>query len=164
MVCIHLYTNSTHKVYIIFYVCLPKVHYTNFVITLYISIFLDARWLCIAHWCKNRLGWWVMELNSTFNDIPFTSLWSVLLVEETGVTGEDHRPAASHWQFLSHNVVSSTPRHDRNLNSPLALIPQVAMNPPTIRPQPHRSPNLKRNHMYNNPMYNNLISVLYYYY
>ena len=45
---------------------------------------------------KNRLGLWVMVFNSTFNDIPFTSLWSVLLVEETEVTGEDHRPDASH--------------------------------------------------------------------
>jgi hypothetical protein len=32
-------------------------------------------------------------------------------VEETGVPGENHRPAASHCQTLSHNVVSSTPRH-----------------------------------------------------
>jgi hypothetical protein len=32
----------------------------------------------------------------------------VLLVEETGVSGEKHSPAASHWQTLSHNVVSST--------------------------------------------------------
>jgi hypothetical protein len=35
---------------------------------------------------------------------------SQLLVEETGVLGENHRPAASHWQTLSHNVVSSSPR------------------------------------------------------
>jgi hypothetical protein len=25
-------------------------------------------------------------------------------------TGENHRPVASHWQTLSHNVVLSTPR------------------------------------------------------
>jgi hypothetical protein len=38
-------------------------------------------------------------------------LWrSVLLVEETRVPGENHQPVASHWQTLSHNVVSSTPR------------------------------------------------------
>jgi hypothetical protein len=30
-------------------------------------------------------------------------------VEETGVPGENHRPVASHWKTLSHNVVSSTP-------------------------------------------------------
>jgi hypothetical protein len=35
---------------------------------------------------------------------------SVLLVEETGVSGENHRPAASDWQTLSHHGVSSTPR------------------------------------------------------
>jgi hypothetical protein len=32
-------------------------------------------------------------------------------------TGENRRPTASHWQTLSHNVVSSTPRHERNSNS-----------------------------------------------
>ena len=40
----------------------------------------------------------------------FISWRSVLLVEETGVPGKNHRSAASHWQTLSHNVVSSTPR------------------------------------------------------
>jgi hypothetical protein len=33
------------------------------------------------------------------------------LVEETGVPGESHRPAASYWQTVSHNVVSNIPRH-----------------------------------------------------
>ena len=36
---------------------------------------------------------------------------SVLLMEETGVPSETHRPAPSRGQTLSHNVVSSTPRH-----------------------------------------------------
>jgi len=39
--------------------------------------------------------------------------------EETGVPGENHRPVASHWQTLSHNVVSSTPSHERGSNSQL---------------------------------------------
>jgi hypothetical protein len=47
-------------------------------------------------------------------DAPFNHI-SVLLVEETGVSGENRRPAASHWQTLSHNV-SSTPRHERDTN------------------------------------------------
>ena len=34
--------------------------------------------------------------------------------EETGVSRENHRPAACHGQTLSHNVVSSTPWH-RNI-------------------------------------------------
>jgi hypothetical protein len=34
--------------------------------------------------------------------------WSVLLVEETGVPGENHRPVANYGQTLSHNVISSS--------------------------------------------------------
>ena len=51
-----------------------------------------------------------MVLNATFNNISAISWWSVLLVEETRVPGENHRPAVSYGQILSHNVVSSTPR------------------------------------------------------
>ena len=39
----------------------------------------------------------------------FIFWWPVLSVEETEVPGENHRSAASHWQTLSHNVVSKTP-------------------------------------------------------
>jgi len=35
-------------------------------------------------------------LHATFNDISVISLRSILLVEETGVLGENHRSAASH--------------------------------------------------------------------
>ena len=38
----------------------------------------------------------VMVFNATFNNISLISWWSVLLVEETGVPRENHRPAASH--------------------------------------------------------------------
>ena len=50
-----------------------------------------------------------MVFIATFNNISVVSWRSVLLVDETRVPGENHRPAASHWQTLSHNVVSSTP-------------------------------------------------------
>jgi len=33
-------------------------------------------------------------------------------MKETGVPGENHRPVASHWQTLSHNVVWSATRHE----------------------------------------------------
>jgi hypothetical protein len=52
-----------------------------------------------------------MVFNAPFNNIS-SILWQwVLLVEETIVPGENHLhvPAASHWQTLSHNVLSSTP-------------------------------------------------------
>jgi len=57
--------------------------------------------------------------NVTFNNISIISWRSVLLVEETGVSRENHRPVASHWQTLSHYVVSSTPHHERGSNSQL---------------------------------------------
>jgi hypothetical protein len=34
-----------------------------------------------------------------------------------GWLGENHRSAASHWQALSHNVVSSKPGHERDLRT-----------------------------------------------
>jgi len=43
-----------------------------------------------------------MVFNVTFNNILVT-LW-----QETGAPVENHRPAASNWQTLSHIVVSST--------------------------------------------------------
>jgi hypothetical protein len=60
-----------------------------------------------------------MVFNATFNNMSVISWWSVLLVEETGVPRENHRPVASHRQTLSHNVVSNTPRHERGSNSQL---------------------------------------------
>jgi hypothetical protein len=42
------------------------------------------------------LGIRVMVFDATFNNISVISWLSVLLVEETGVPGENHRPAASH--------------------------------------------------------------------
>jgi hypothetical protein len=47
----------------------------------------------------------LMVYNVTFNNISVISWRSVLLVEETGVPGENHQPVASYCQTLSHNVV-----------------------------------------------------------
>jgi len=55
-----------------------------------------------------------MVFNATFNNISVILWRSVLLVEETGVHGENHR------QTSSHNVVSSAPRHERGTNSLLS--------------------------------------------
>ena len=64
----------------------------------------------------------VMVFNATFNNISVILWWSVLLVEETGVRGEKHWSPASHWQTLSHHVVSSTPLHEQDMNSALVVI------------------------------------------
>jgi len=49
--------------------------------------------------------------NATLNNFSVISWRLVLLVEETGVPSENHRPVASHWHTLSHDGVpiSSTP-------------------------------------------------------
>jgi hypothetical protein len=39
---------------------------------------------------------WLMVFNTTFNNISAISWRSVLLVEEIGGPGENHRPVASH--------------------------------------------------------------------
>jgi hypothetical protein len=49
-----------------------------------------------------------MVFNATFNNVSVISWRSVLLVEETGGPGENHRSVASHWQTLSYNVVHLT--------------------------------------------------------
>jgi hypothetical protein len=51
-----------------------------------------------------------MVFNATFNNISAISWLSVVLVEETGVSRENHGSVTSHREMLSHNVVSSTPR------------------------------------------------------
>ena len=48
---------------------------------------------------------WFVVFNATFNNISIISWQSVLLVEETKLPRENHRPVASHWQTLSHNVI-----------------------------------------------------------
>jgi len=64
------------------------------------------------------MGWvgGFMKFKATFNNISVISWRSILLVKETGVPGENHRPVASQ-NNLSHNVVSCTPRHERDSNS-----------------------------------------------
>ena len=59
---------------------------------------------------QNKVWVRFMGFNVTFNNISVISWRLILLVEETGVSGENHRPAVSHWQTLSHNVVLSKPR------------------------------------------------------
>ena len=66
---------------------------------------------------------WVklMMFSATFNNISVISWRSVLLilVEETGMPGEKHRPAVSFGHTWSHNVVSNASRHELDSNSQL---------------------------------------------
>ena len=68
--------------------------------------------------CDHFDGWFWL-FSATFNNISVISWEAVLLMAETGVPWENYWPVASHWQTLSHNVVSSTPRHEQGSNSQL---------------------------------------------
>ena len=74
-----------------------------------------------------------MVLNATFNNISVILWWSVLLVEETRVPGENHQPVASHKQTLSHYVAHLTLSGIRTHN---ISGDKVGLNPTTIRTRP----------------------------
>ena len=50
----------------------------------------------------------VYGVKRPFQPHSFITCQSVLLVDETGVPGENHRPVASHCQTLSHIAVESS--------------------------------------------------------
>ena len=59
------------------------------------------------HRCTPGLRVKVVVFNATFTNISVISWRSVLSMDETGVPGENHRPATGHWQTISHNIVSA---------------------------------------------------------
>ena len=69
-------------------------------------MYVSCIFIMSGHSCQNRYhpicgeydSVWFMVFNAIFNNISATSWRSVLLVEENVVPGENHRPAASHWQ------------------------------------------------------------------
>jgi len=59
------------------------------------------------------VGLWSLSISTIFQFYRGVSF----IVEEMGLPLENHRPVASHWQTLSHDVVLSTSRHERGSNS-----------------------------------------------
>jgi hypothetical protein len=124
-----------HRYYVTFIYVLPHIHDDHVItkstyMTLYSKICLRNinNWfkktisqftlynLQIAYFSDNEKYYyldkcidfvWFMMFNATFKNSSAISWRSVLLVEESGV------------QTLSHNVVSSAPRHERGSNSQL---------------------------------------------
>jgi hypothetical protein len=62
-----------------------------------------------------------MVFNATFNNVSVISWQSVLLVQETRVSGENDQSVASHWQTLSHNTALSTPEDLEKTTDPLQV-------------------------------------------
>ena len=78
--------------------------------------FLEYHFSCDTYTPYDGL-FWIMVFYTTFKNISGISWRSGVLVDETGVPAENHRYIASHWQTLSNNVISSTPRHELSSKS-----------------------------------------------
>jgi len=78
-----------------------------------------------------------MVLNVTFNNISVISWWSVLLVEETRVPGENHRKSLTNYHIMMYwvhpgmNVIRT-----HNIGGDRHMIAQVVVNPTTIQSRP----------------------------
>ena len=58
---------------------------------------------------KNHSQWYrVMVFNTTFSNVSAISWRWVLLAEEARVPGENHRPAANHWQTITYCYIEYT--------------------------------------------------------
>jgi hypothetical protein len=79
---------------------------------------LPGRSITLGFWYW-LVGFCLMVFNASSNNFSFISWRSVLLMEKIGVPRENHRPAASHWQTLSHNVVWLEVAYERDWNSQL---------------------------------------------
>jgi hypothetical protein len=64
-----------------------------------------------------------MVLNATYNNISDILWRSVLLVEEFGVQRENHQPASSHWQTLSHIINQLTTIW---IEMPILYVPEIS--------------------------------------
>ena len=105
---------SIYTIYIIIitsHLLLIEINYLiNFNVVLYLNCTINEHLTAVIvlyHWNNSLrimlhsvLVWFgSMMLNATFNNISVISWWSVLLVEETGVSGENHWSVACHWQI-----------------------------------------------------------------
>jgi hypothetical protein len=91
---VEFYIFQTHQYLLLSFLCL-EVWGLYFYNRLYCQLILFIFLLSVGF----------MVINATFNNITVFLWQSVLVVEETGGSRENHRPVLSHWQTLSHNVV-----------------------------------------------------------
>jgi hypothetical protein len=64
-------------------------------------LFPKSPWFYHLDLLKHWLLDWFLVFNAAFSNISAISWWPVLVVEEAGVPGENHRTWASNWKTLS---------------------------------------------------------------
>ena len=104
----------------------------------------DVRWL--VGWLVGWLGGWVEVITVSFNTISVISWPSILLVEETGVPGENYRPVTSNWRTYHiklYRVHLAWAGFELTTLLVIALIVQVAINPITIWSRPRWPPHIR---------------------
>jgi hypothetical protein len=79
-----------------------------------ICYMFEIQYESFLRWCSSMpcFEFRFVVFNATFNNLSVVSWRSVLLVEETGVPGENHRPVTSHWQTLSQTFHYRTALHN----------------------------------------------------
>ena len=102
--------NSLHKVivswkyrsllYVVFRLIFRGrlLHIIPFYLYMYVNLIVLMWWMCI---CNNVDLIDFLVFNATFSNISAISWRPVLVVEESVVPGENHRPWASNWYTLS---------------------------------------------------------------
>jgi hypothetical protein len=111
-------TFKSSKQVVKFYVSEDKILFNYIVLNCFnsnVSVY-NAQCTCIYHvlkftWGQNTLNTWIhtcndfFVFNATFSNISAISWRPVLVVEEAGVPGENHRPWASNntYMYIVHN-------------------------------------------------------------
>ena len=68
----------------------------------------------------NMVCWFMVYITDTFNNISI--IVAVSFIDGGNrLPGENHRPVASHWRTLSHNVVSSIHGHERGSSCSISI-------------------------------------------
>jgi hypothetical protein len=86
-----------------------QIHFQFFLLTIKLNYLHDLK---IMLQCLVHLITYIIEITPNLHAVT-------TFVAEIGVPREIHRSVASHWQTLSDNVLSSTPRHEWGSNSQL---------------------------------------------
>ena len=94
---------------------------------------------------SNIVGWLRRRRIMVFNTISVISWRSVLLVEETVVSRENHWSAASYWQTLSHKCCIEYPSPCAGFKPTKLVVKgndciKVVVTPTAVRSQPRRPP------------------------